>query len=79
MVYMIRKNRYTNITHIEDIDLYVDISIMRFRDLPIELFMRYYTSESDTISDKEICNIKNIITTHENIIDEIWSNEDNIL
>ena len=51
---MIRKNRYTDITYIEDIDLYVDIAVMQFRSLPIKIFMRYYTPDSDTIDDKEI-------------------------
>ena len=76
---MIRKNRYTDIIYIEDLDLYVDISIMQFRSLPIKIFMRYYTSDSDTIDDKEVGSIKNIITTRDNIIDEIWCAEDDVL
>ena len=61
-------------TYIEDVDLYIDISIMQFRSLPINISTRYYTSDSDVISDKQV-NIKNLIMARD-VIDEIWCDDD---
>ena len=46
---MIRKNRYTSVTHLEDIDLYIVISVMQFMSLPINVSIRHYTSDSENV------------------------------